>query len=144
MDTLKGQRAEIERSIKALRASAVAEIERLGQTGRETLRAQKAEIEGSIKTLKASALSEMEEVSQTGVEKVNQVTQAGTSCIGQVGKTALGELKEVLSLVDELAARALEVGKAIGQDQAKLNKNKETKEKAEALTRRIEGYKWSN
>ena len=144
LDTLKQQKAEIEGSIKALRASAVAEIERLGQTGRETLRAQKAEIEGSIKTLKASALSEMEEVSQVGVEKVNQVTQAGTSCIGQVGETAVGELKEVLSLVDELAARTLEVGKVIGQDQAKLNKIKETKEKAEALTRRIEGYKWSN
>jgi methyl-accepting chemotaxis protein len=116
----------------------------VSQTGRETLRTQKAEIEGSIKTLKASALSEMEEVSQTGVEKVNQVTQAGTSFIGQVGGTALGELKEILSLVDQLAARALEVGKVIGQDQAKLNKIKETKEEAEALTRRIEGYKWSN
>lgn len=144
LDTLKERKAEIEGSIKALSASAVAEIERLGQTGRETLRAQKAEIEGSIKTLKTSALNEMKEVSQTGVEKINKVAQAGTNSIGQVGETALGELKEILSLVDELAARALEVGKAIGQDQAKLNKIKETKEKAEALTRRIEGYKWSN
>jgi len=144
LDTLKEQKAEIEGSIKALRVSAVAEIERLGQTGRETLRVQKAEMEGTIKTLKTSALREMKEVSQTGVKEINQVAQAGTSCIGQVGGTALGELKEVLSLVDELAARALEVGKAIGQDQDKLNKIKETKEKAEALTRRIEGYKWSN
>jgi len=138
LDTLKEQKVELEGSIKALRASAIAEIERLSQTALETLRAQKAEIEGSIKTLKTSALNEMKEVSQTGVEKIGKVAQAGSDSLRQTGQTALSELKLALSLVDDVSDRALEVGKIIGQIESKLDESKETKKKTEALVARIE------
>ena len=139
--TLKEQKVELEGSIKALRASAIAEIERLSQTALETLRAQKAEIEGSIKTLKTSALNEMKEVSQTGVEKIGKVAQAGSDSLRQTGQTALSELKLALSLVDDVSDRALEVGKIIGQIESKLDESKETKKKAEALVARIEAQR---
>jgi chromosome segregation ATPase len=138
LNTLREQKVEIEGSIKALRASAIAEIERVAQTGLETLRAQKAEIEGSIKTLKTSALNEMKEVSQTGVDKIGKVAQAGSNSLRQTGETALSELKQALLLVDDVSTRALEVGKVIGQIESKLDKSKETREKTEALVSAVE------
>jgi chromosome segregation ATPase len=138
LNELKEQKAEIEGSIKVLRASTIAEIERVAQTGLETLRTQKAEMEGSIKTLKASALNEMKEVSQVGVEKIGEVAQAGSNSLRQTGETALTELKEGLLLVDRVSTRALEVGKIIGQIESKLDNSKETREKTATIVAAIE------
>ncbi len=138
LNALKEQKAEIGGSIKALRASAVGEIERLGQTALETLRTQKTETEGSIKTLKTSALNEMKEVSRTGVEKIGGVAQAGSNSLRQTAETALSELRQALLLVDNVSARALEAGKIIGQIESKLDKSKETREKTAALVAAIE------
>lgn len=138
VNTLRQQKAEIEGSIKALKSSAITQIERVSRTGVETLKAQKGEIEGSIKTFKASALKEIGELSQTGVEKVDKLTETGNSSIRAVGETALSELKEALSLVDELSRRALEVGEIIGQLETKLDKSKELRDRTEKLVTGIE------
>jgi chromosome segregation ATPase len=138
LNELKEQKAAIEGSIKVLRASTIAEIERVAQSGLETLRAQRTEMEGSIKTLKTSALNEMKEISQVGVEEIGKVVQAGNNSIRQTGEVALTELKEGLLLVDRVSTRALEVGKMIGQIENKLDKSKETREKAATLVAAIE------
>ena len=88
--------------------------------------------------LKTSALNEMEEVSQTGVEKIGRVAQAGSYSLRQTGETALNELKQALLLVDNVSAKALEVGKIIGQIESILDKSKETREKTAALVAAIE------
>jgi cell division protein FtsB len=138
LNELKEQKAEIEGSIKVLRASAIAEIERVAQAGLETLRAQRAEMEGSIKTLKTSVLNEMKGVSQTGVEEIGKVAQAGSNSLRQTGEMALSELKQALSLVDNVSTKALEVGRIIGQIESKLDKSKETKEKTATLVATVE------
>lgn len=138
LNELKQHKAEIEGSIKVLRASAIAEIERVTQAGLETLKVQRAEMEGSIKTLKTSVLNEMKETGQSGVEKIGNVAQAGSNALRQMGETALGELKQALSLVDNVSTRALEVGKVIGQIESKLDKSKETREKTAMLVAAIE------
>jgi len=138
LNELKEHKAEIEGSIKVLRASAITEIKKVAQAGLETLRAQKGETEGSIKTLKTSVLNEMKEISQTGLGEIDKVVQAETDALRQIGETALGELKQALSLVDSVATRALEVGSIIGQIESKLDKSKETKEKTAALIATVE------
>lgn len=138
LNELKEQKAEIEGSIKVLRASAIAEIERVAQAGLETLRAQRAKAEGSIKTLKTSVLNEMKDISQTGVDEIGKVAQAETSTLRQIGETALAELKQALSLVDSVSTRALEVGRIVGQIESRLDKSKETKEKTAALIATVE------
>jgi chromosome segregation ATPase len=138
VSTLRQEKAETEASIRALRTSALTEIERVSQTALETLRAQKAETEGSIKALKASALNEMKQVSQTGVEKVDKSAEAINSSVQAIGGTALRELKEALSLVDELGKRAVEVGAIIGQLETKLDKSKELRERTERLVTGIQ------
>jgi chromosome segregation ATPase len=138
LNELKEHKAEIEGSIKVLRASAITEIKKVAQAGLETLRAQKGETEGSIKTLKTSVLNEMKEISQTGLGEIDKVAQAETDALRQIGETALGELKQALSLVDSVATRALEVGSIIGQIESKLDKSKETKEKTAALIATVE------
>ena len=129
-DALKEQEAEIKGAIKALRASAIAGIEKL-----------KAEAEVSIGTLKTSVLNDMKEVSRAGVEKIAEVAQAGGDSLQQAGETVLGELKQSLSLVDELLARAVEAGKMVAQVEEKLDKSKEVTEKTTALVSRIEAEK---
>jgi len=141
VNELKEQKAETEGSIKALRASTIAEIERVAHASLETLRAQNAEAEGSIKTLKTSLLNEMKEVSQTGLRGIGKVAQAETDAVRQIGETALGELKQASSLVDSVSARALEVGRIIGQIESRLDRSKETKEKAAALIATVERSK---
>jgi len=138
LNELKEHKAEIEGSIKALRASAIAEIEKVAQAGLETLRTQRVEMEGSIKTLKTSVLNETKEIGQTGVEKIDKVAQTGSDALRQMGETALGELKQALSLVDNVSTRALEVGRIIGQIESKLDKSKETKEKTATLVATVE------
>jgi chromosome segregation ATPase len=138
LNELKEHKAEIEGSIKVLRASANTEIEKVAQAGLETLRAQRAEMEGAIKTLKASVLNEMKDISQTGVDKIDKVAQAETNTLRQIGETALAELKRALSLVDSVSTRALEVGGILGQIESRLDKSKETKEKTAALIATVE------
>ena len=138
LNELKEHKAEIEASIKVLRASAITEIEKVAQAGLETLRAQRAETEGSIKTFKASVLNGMKEISQTGVDKIGKVAQAETNTLRQIGETALTELKQALSLVDSVSTRALEVGRIVGQIESRLDKSKETKEKTAALIATVE------
>jgi chromosome segregation ATPase len=138
LNELKEQKAEIEGSIKVLRASTIAEIERVARTGLETLRTQTAEIERAIKTLKTSALNEMKQASQVGVEQIGKVAQAGSNSLRQTGETALTELKEGLLLVDRVSTRALEIGKMIGEIENKLDKSKETREKTATLVAAIE------
>lgn len=139
VNTLRQQKVEITGSIKALRASAVAEIERLGRTGIETVKAQKGQMEDSIKKLKASALEDIREVGQTGLGGIGKLAEAGSDSIRATGETALSELRETLSLIDELGNRALEVGKMLGQIEDRLSKSKELKEETEALISGIEG-----
>lgn len=103
-----------------------------------TLEEQKAGLEGSIRALRGSAVKEVERISQVSTEKINRIAQEGSNSVRQVGETVLGELKEALSLVDGLSARALEVGKMIGQIESKLDKSKETREKTEALVSAVE------
>jgi chromosome segregation ATPase len=133
LNELREQKAEIEGSIRTLRASAITEIGKVAQAGLETLRAQGAEMEGSIKTLKTSVLNQMKDVSRIGVDEIGKVAQAETSTLRQVGERALGELKQALSLVDSLSTRALDVGRIIGQIESRLDKSRETKEKTAAL-----------
>jgi chromosome segregation ATPase len=138
VNTLKEQKTEIEASIKALRNSAVTEIEKVAQTGIETLKAQRAETEESIKRVKTLILNEVKEVSQMGVEKIGEATREANGSLQQTGGIVFGELKEALSLIDSVSARALEVGKTIGQIESKLDKSRETKERTEALVAAIE------
>jgi len=133
LNELKEHKADIEGSIRVLRASAITEIEKVAQAGLETLRAQRAETEGSIKTLKTSVLNEMKEISQAGLGSIGKVAQSETDTVRQIGETALGELKQALSLIDSVSTRALEVGRIIGQIESRLDKSKETKEKTAAL-----------
>lgn len=138
LNELKEHKAEIEGSIKVLRASAITEIEKVAQAGLETLRAQRAETEGSIKTFKVSVLNEMKEINQTGVDKIGKVAQAEIHTVRQIGETALTELKQALSLVDSISTRALEVGRIVGEIESRLDKSKETKEKTAALIATVE------
>jgi len=138
LNELKEHKAEIEGSIKGLRASAITEIEKVAQAGLGTLRAQRGETEGSIMTLKTSVLNEMKEIGQTGLEEIGKAAQAKNDALRQIGETALGELKQALSLVDSVSTRALEVGRIIGQIESKLDKSKETKGKTAALIATVE------
>ena len=138
LNELKEQKTGIEGSIKVLRASAIAEIERVAHASLETLKAQKAEAEGSIKTLKTSVLNEIKEVSQAGLRRIGQVAQAETDAVRQIGETALSELKQGLSLVDSVSTRALEAGRIMGQIEGRLDRSKETKEKTTALLATVE------
>jgi hypothetical protein len=138
VNTLKEQKTEIEASIKALRNSAVTEIEKVAQTGIETLKAQRAETEESIKRVKTLILNEVKEVSQMGVEKIGEATREANGSLQQTGGIVFGELKEALSLIDSVSARALEAGNIIGQIESRLDKSKETREKTEALVAAIE------
>jgi TRAP-type mannitol/chloroaromatic compound transport system substrate-binding protein len=138
VNTLKEQKTEIEASIKALRNSAVTEIEKVAQAALETVKAQRAEMQESIKTVKTSALNEVKEVSQTGVEKIAEATREANDSLRQTGGIALGELREALSLIDSISTRALEVGKTIRQIEGRLDRSKETREKTAALVAAIE------
>ena len=104
----------------------------------KTLKEQKMGLEGSIRTLRVSALKEIERVGQAGVERIDRVAEAGTTAVGNMGETALGKLKDALSLVDHVSARAIEVGKMLGQVEEKLDKSKEVTEKTTALVSSIE------
>lgn len=104
----------------------------------KTLKEQKIELEGSIRTLRVSALKEIERVGQAGVERIDRVAEAGTTAVGNMGETALGKLKDALSLVDHISARAIEVGKMLGQVEEKLDKSKEVTAKTTALVSSIE------
>lgn len=137
VNTLRQEKAEIGGSIKALRSSAIAEIERVSKTGIETVNAQKREIKNSVRMLK----EEMANVSQTGLDKIDKLGQAGASSIQAVGGRASSELKEALSLVDKLSRRTLEVGVIIGQLENKQEKSGDVKEKIEKLVTGIERAK---
>jgi chromosome segregation ATPase len=132
--TLTEQRAELEASIKALRVSAVNEIERVSQASVE-----------KITGVAQAGSNYIEQVGETGSAKlkevltlVDQVAAGSITSISQVGETALGQLKEALSLVDQVCARALEVSEIVDQTGDKLAKSKKIKESTATLVARIE------
>ena len=132
--TLMEQRAELEASIKALRVSAVKEIEKVSETSIER-----------IKGVAQAGSDSIEQVGETGSTKlkevltlVDQVAASSITSISQVGETALGQLKEALCLVDQVCARALEVGEIVDQTGDKLAKSKKIKEATATLVARIE------
>jgi len=70
---------------------------------------------------------------------IDETTANSINSISQVGKTALAQLKEALSLVDQICARALEVGGIVDQAGDKLAKSRKITEATTTLLTRIEG-----
>lgn len=132
--TLIEQRTELEASIKALRVSAVKEIEKVSQTSIERITGVAQAGSDSIEQVGKTGSAKMKEV----LTLVDQVAASSITSISQVGETALGQLKDALSLVDQVCARALEVSEIVDQTGDKLAKSKKIKEATATLVARIE------
>jgi len=133
--TLTEQRAEIEASIRALRVSAVKEIEKVSQAGIERVTGVAQAGAGSIEQVGRTASAELQEA--RGL--IDEVAAGSIDSINKVGKAALAELKEALSLVDQVCARALEVGAIVDRAGDKLAKSKKITEASATLLARVEG-----
>lgn len=133
--TLTEQRAELEASIKALRVSAVKEIEKVSQVGIERVSGVAQAGSGSIEQVGRTASAELKEARSL----IDEVAAGSIDSINQVGRTALAQLKEALSIVDQVCARALEVGEVVDQAGEKLAKSKKITEATTTLLARVEG-----
>jgi len=133
--TLTEQQAGVEASIKALRLSAVKEIEKVSQAGVERISGVAQAGSGSIEQVGRTASAELKEARSL----IDEVAAGSISSINQVGRTALAQLKEALSIVDQVCARALEVGAIVDQAGDKLAKSKKITEASATLLARVEG-----
>jgi hypothetical protein len=129
------QRAELEASIKALRASAVQEIERISRAGVERVGVVAKAGSDSIEQAGKSASAELKEARNL----IDEVAASSINSINQVGKAAVAQLKEALSLVDQVCARALEVSGIVDQAGDKLAKSRKITEATTTLLTRVEG-----
>jgi chromosome segregation ATPase len=133
--TLTKQRAEVEASIKALRVSAVKEIEKVSQAGVERVSGVAQAGSGSIELVGRTASAELKEARSL----IDEVAASSINSIGQVGKAAVAQLQEALSLVDQVCARALEVGGIVDQAGDKLAKSRQITEATATLLTMVEG-----
>lgn len=133
--TLTEQRVEVEASIKALRVSAVKEIEKVSRAGIERVGGVAQAGSDSIEQVGESASAELKEARNL----VEGVATSSINSIMQVGETALAQMKEALSLVDQVCARALEVGGIVDQVGDKLAKSKKITEATATLLTKVEG-----
>jgi len=135
--TLTEQRVELEASIKALRVSAVKEIEKVTRAGIGKVNGVAQAGSDSIEQVGETASAELKEARIL----FEEVSASSINSISQVGKAALAQLKEALSLVDQLCARALEVGGIVDQAGDKLAKSRKITEATTTLLTRVEGNK---
>ena len=133
--TLTEQRAELEASIKALRVSAVQEIEKVSQAGAERVSGAAQAGADSIEQVGRTASAELKEARSL----IDEAAASSINSISQVGKAALAQLKEALSLVDQVCARALEVSGIVDQAGDKLAKSRKITEATATLLTRVEG-----
>jgi hypothetical protein len=133
--TMTEQRAELEASIKALRVSAIQEIEKVSQAGIERVSGVAQVGYDSIEQTGRTASAELKEA--RGL--IDEVVASSINSIGQVSEAALAQLKEALSIVDQLCARALEVGSIVEQTGDKLAKSRKITEATATLLARVEG-----
>jgi len=135
VNTLTEQRAELEASIKALRVSAVEEIEKVSQAGAERVSRVAQVGSDSIEQVGRTASAELKEVRSL----IEEVAASSINSVGQVGKAALAQLNEALSLVDQVCARALAVSRIVDRAGDKLASSTEITEATTTLLARVEG-----
>lgn len=133
--TLTEQRAELEASIRAIRVSAIEEIEKVSGRSVE-----------QISEVTQAGCDSIEQVGKTWSAKlkearvlIEEVAANSIGSINQTGETALGQLNEALSLVDQVCARAFEVREIVDQTGGKLAKSRKITEATATLLTRVEG-----
>lgn len=133
--TLTEQRAELEASIRAIRVSAIQEIEQLRANSVQQVAGVTKSACDSIEQAGRTASAELKEARIL----IDEVAAHSITSIGKMGETALDQLREAVSLVDQVCARALEVSEMVNQTGGKLAKSRKIKEDTETLVARIEG-----
>lgn len=132
--TLTEQRAELEASVKALRVSAIREIEKISERSVEQISGVTQAGCDSIEQVGKTASSELKEARIL----IDEVAASSITSISKLGETALGQLRDALSLVDQVCARALEVNDLVDQTGARLVRSSKIKKDTETLVARIE------
>jgi len=132
--TLAEQQAELEASIKAIRESAIKEVEQVSSRGLQQVDYVTRSACDSIEQAGRTASAELNEVRTM----VDEVAAHSITAIGKMGETALGQLTEAMSLVDQVSARALEAGQTVNQAAEVLARSRKITTETKALLARVE------